>query len=1123
MPRFALCLAVMAFELLLMPAAVAESDPAQQSLSEIPRFQLAVVPEGPLSATLASGIQNAQAALDSENPQAAVHAIKNALALVPETHSEALYHIAVARSLMGRPVDARLLAEQAVSLAPSDPRINFLLGRVYFQQGHTAKSISHLHAAARSEHLSDAPPEQTAAWAWLGEALAEQGYYRAASEAYGYFDESVLVEHREHRSDPAVAAVIERYPDGLLERRIDLLRRAGLPEQIVAATQDELSLRPDDLDVVRTHMRALLDVGKADEAWDVCERLLNRDEMLMGLLSVSAEAAVAMDRLDEWIENRLASKPELATQRRIADILARLEKYADAAKIYTSVVNADPDDQESAWRAAYCFLQSDDDQQSIGILASSLAGIPKGQSLPGVAFDSWVNFISSDKELIATLGELIAAEESPSWSHLALKGVLAAIGNDRAAAEKAIQEALAAQPECLMLKILVPRVALAQYRWQDALDAIEPVVETHSELAAAFAIRGLAADGLDDRALAESSLDVAVGLAPDEGEYLLNLAQLNERHNDWLAAQRFAQQALELDPANGDALLLAVETYVADRKHELASQVVQKADKSLIPSEAMRRVRVAIDLARRGVGEETKERLLTLHDRYPGDVWIGRQLLNTLYQLGDYATAYELALLQQQRFPDDEKTRQLLIEIAALQLDYVTAIDNLTSLCERYPRRSQLWGRLAELYAADFQVEEERVVWGRLIDIAGEENPGIAARIQRLESYKRFRDWDGSLAELDRWPDSDMIARIKHANRLLILSLAGRHDESVMQAEKALSAVDKEGDVSRGQYRALLVETLRRAKRYDQAIEMLEKYRDEAPESRDWFRRSLDLYLESERFDEAWALFSDYTPRDENESQDFVLWQAEVLRARGQHMRSVALLDQALARRNQRRSTTDNMTIRYEIVRTLLAAKRHDLVVSRCTDWLEATASHKVYRRAFLLQMLSWGYQGLDEMDAYSQTLSEWRALQPNLPEVLNDLGYTWVDAGQNIEEATEMIRLAVARYPLRPAYLDSLGWAAYKAGDYPAAIKYLERAVSLYSEHAVDGGPDPIMTDHLGDAYWRSGDREEAGRQWRLTMELLAKAEKEPIDGFTASVEAKLSAWESGSDVPVADIVSKE
>lgn len=109
--------------------------------------------------------------------------------------------------------------------------------------------------------------------------------------------------------------------------------------------------------------------------------------------------------------------------------------------------------------------------------------------------------------------------------------------------------------------------------------------------------------------------------------------------------------------------------------------------------------------------------------------------------------------------------------------------------------------------------------------------------------------------------------------------------------------------------------------------------------------------------------------------------------------------------------------------------------------------------------------------------------LFPNQPTVLNYLGYSWVDRGLNLEKALEMIRQAVALRPYDGFFVDSLGWAHYRLGQYEEAVAFLERAVELRPE-------DPTITDHLGDAYWKAERKDEAYFQWERVKTMNPKYE---------------------------------
>jgi Flp pilus assembly protein TadD len=107
---------------------------------------------------------------------------------------------------------------------------------------------------------------------------------------------------------------------------------------------------------------------------------------------------------------------------------------------------------------------------------------------------------------------------------------------------------------------------------------------------------------------------------------------------------------------------------------------------------------------------------------------------------------------------------------------------------------------------------------------------------------------------------------------------------------------------------------------------------------------------------------------------------------------------------------------------------------------------------------------------------------------VLNYLGYSWVDRGENLDKALDMIKKAVDLRPNDGYIVDSLGWAYFKLGRFDDAVEQLERAVELKPE-------DSVINDHLGDALWKVGRKREATFQWNHARDLDPEpAEREKI-----------------------------
>lgn len=118
--------------------------------------------------------------------------------------------------------------------------------------------------------------------------------------------------------------------------------------------------------------------------------------------------------------------------------------------------------------------------------------------------------------------------------------------------------------------------------------------------------------------------------------------------------------------------------------------------------------------------------------------------------------------------------------------------------------------------------------------------------------------------------------------------------------------------------------------------------------------------------------------------------------------------------------------------------------------------------------------------------------LEPNQPDVLNYLAYSWLMMNKNTTKAREYLEIAVSARPEDAHIIDSMGWAEYLAGDFHSAVKRFEKAVDIMPD-------DPTVNDHLGDAYWRIGRQTEAEFQWRRALNF------KPDDATAEQIRLKL------------------
>ncbi len=231
---------------------------------------------------------------------------------------------------------------------------------------------------------------------------------------------------------------------------------------------------------------------------------------------------------------------------------------------------------------------------------------------------------------------------------------------------------------------------------------------------------------------------------------------------------------------------------------------------------------------------------------------------------------------------------------------------------------------------------------------------------------------------------------------------------------------------------------------------------------------SAALLEELQRYELATETYNK-VPRDHPSFDAAELGRAEALRKSGKTEAAIEVLEQLA------RARPDNPAVHITLGDTLRGLERYD----------EAS---KAYDRAIALyenpqapQWLVFFARGIthEREDRWELAEADFRRsleLNPGQPQVLNYLGYSFVEMGINMDEALALIEEAVAEQPDSGYIVDSLGWVQFRMGQYVDAVKNLERATELMPV-------DPIVNDHLGDAYWAVGRKIEAEFQWKRAL----------------------------------------
>jgi tetratricopeptide (TPR) repeat protein len=144
-------------------------------------------------------------------------------------------------------------------------------------------------------------------------------------------------------------------------------------------------------------------------------------------------------------------------------------------------------------------------------------------------------------------------------------------------------------------------------------------------------------------------------------------------------------------------------------------------------------------------------------------------------------------------------------------------------------------------------------------------------------------------------------------------------------------------------------------------------------------------------------------------------------------------------------------------------------------------------------------YERQKKYDLAEERFKQVLANDPHNAMALNYLGYMLADRGIRLEEAVGYLKKALDIDPQNAAYLDSIGWAYFKQGNYELAEENLRRAVNKTSN-------DATLHEHLGDLYQKTGRLKQAAEHWARAIEEWNKSVPTEVDpNDVAKVQKKL------------------
>jgi len=563
----------------------------------------------------------------------------------------------------------------------------------------------------------------------------------------------------------------------------------------------------------------------------------------------------------------------------------------------------------------------------------------------------------------------------------------------------------------------------------------------------------------DQLARAVEHARVALELAPDNPDVLRTVGQVHLRMADFDAeSAQIAFDAFtkvrEMEPWDVQTMVALGQLHLSRQQFTEAAEIFAEASR-YVPNNRILYNFLADARERAGQDKEAAEALQRILALDPGDLGTRIRLAELLGRSDDHTGALEVLDAAPPSSQDDRR----LMYLRARELFLGDRPQDALELTESLEERGDLNRRL-RLYVTDLRAR-------------------ILARLDRSEeAFEELTE----LLELDPG-NSDLLRRVTAQ-----LAQGGRDDEARSLLAEFIRRHTGEGEddpglsVSVRTARLALAAFLAENESWDEALEALEPMLGSSDEEtrQTGVINSAEVLHQAGRTDQALDLL-ETTGGDEPSS---TRKRIELLLRSG---------DEGRARRLMRASRRGDLEVGLAAVQGFQADRRYEETLPVLE---ELTQRHPDSLEAHFL--LGVARERTGAADRAATSFLRVLEINPEHDPTLNYLGYMWADRGENLERALELVQRAVHLDPHNGAYIDSLGWAYYRLGQYPEAREHLERAVQL-------APGDPVVYEHLGDVYVALGENGKAAELYRRALQTAADDDGADQDHDLGAVQRKL------------------
>ncbi len=1056
---------------------------------------------GPLSARSQRQVTRATDLVAQQRYTEASIALERALRFDPD-HPDVHRVLATLHWRAGNIERARTHAARALEGNPDDAIAQYVYGRCQLRDGLSESAIVSFRIALLCSDFGKDVETAALTHYHLAELLRESGYLTAALSQYDQLDALAETLRSRGTTTAELAAIISRGGAATAEARSSIFENLGRLEEAATSLAALVTANPDETALGRRYVRLLAGAGKYDDALTAARKVPAFDDSFITLLIDIYAKAGKPDGVVDDLRTRLADQPHVPRlAMTLADVLVKTDRRGEAIDVLSAFVAANEGTHDVRSRLANMLLADSRWSDALSVCADGIRIAPDRfdeLSAPILA-------LSSDPDAVDSI---LADSATGGDNHIGyfLRGSLALSVGRTDDAEALLEKSRAENPNFGPTRILLARLYLKQFRYDEALSLVggsdeeEPADDAALEL-----IRARIYDRLDDAPRAMRHYRAVLQLDPQDTDAMLAMAELHLRVREPLKAQQILRVLLEKQPDRDDARELLGEAYLRGDKPDLAHGTFEELQNRTTSLTVAARCRIRLDKELAGDPEAQRAVLLEAIEKGTPDAetWIAIAQTYPGNEQANRRDAFEKALALD---PTKVDIGFWLALTERSLLDFESCTRRLEGLLRFHPNRHRWRHQLVGMYMLMF--EDDKALSLAMEPLQKESlsrRDRQAFRNDVEDILGRADDDEKLVTTLRSWVESDPDDAAPKRRLAIALRQLKRYGEAATIFAELLKA-----DPSNLQDRQGLTTCLRDDGRIARAEQVILEWLEDDPKSDHTISLLASHFVLLDRFEEAFELTQAHLVQTRNREWYQGFWlralNAEkrysdgvelaerqldaamrVLRGnpelRGPRWRDHVRDDEVIDYPNApfRAEAVENRAavLRLQLATELIFDKQYQRAERELNGWLEGVTDPRLRSRVLLLLSTCYTQQG--HLDKAADVMERVHLLSPEEPTRNNDLAYQWIDRGVRLDEAEPLVRFALGKVPTNPAYLDTFGWLLYKKGEFAEARTWLRRA-----DRARFGG-DPVIMDHLGDACWRLGAADEAIKYWSKAVEFVA------------------------------------